>query len=159
MENQIEKIAHLKLEELKSYRLDCSENYRKACAMLLMVKAFTQKVQCTFIPIKSAAHDAWKETIAAEKKHLDSFLQAEKILRQKINDYAAHEEDLEAENISFRSDWKFRVLDEDVVPREFLEVSEKLIRERVRALGPVAEIPGIEIWQEKNVVVGEVSHA
>jgi len=159
MENQIEKIAKLRLDELGSYELDSAENYRKACAMLLMIKALSKEVQETFSPIKTKAHAAWKEALDQERRHSAVLAQAEKILREKINEYAANADDLAAENISYRNDWKFRISDERMVPREFLEVSESRIRERVRALGPVATIPGVEIWQEKNVVASEAVHA
>lgn len=147
-EHAIEKVSeHAKFLELRS-----PEIYRLACARLLTVKRLIKEVQDTFSPIKNKTHAAWKESVAQEKKYLSELQEAEKTLREKINDYASREDDLETPDISYRNDWRFKVVNEELVPREFLEVDESRIRERVKSLGPVAQIPGVEVWQEKTVV-------
>lgn len=156
MEKQLEKVENLKLEGLDSLELSSAEAYRKACAKLLMVKHVMKEIQEMFAPIKNKTHSAWKESVAQEKKYLSALQEAEMVLRDKINEYAAsqEEEPLRAPDISYRNDWKFKVTDELLVPREFLQINEPMIRERVKSLGPIAKIPGVEIWQEKSVVAG-----
>lgn len=55
------------------------------------------------------------------------------------------------EGISYRETWRFRVINPDLVPREFLTLDEKKIGGVVRALKSEAKIPGIEVFSEKTV--------
>lgn len=55
--------------------------------------------------------------------------------------------------VSTRKVWKWRVLDEAVVPRQYLSVDEKKIGGVVRSLGEAARIPGIEVYSEDIVSV------
>ena len=48
-----------------------------------------------------------------------------------------------------RTVWRFRVVDEYAVPREYLSVNESAIRAAV--LAGAREIPGIEVWPEKRL--------
>lgn len=58
------------------------------------------------------------------------------------------------DGISFRQGFSFRVLDEKMVPREFLMVDESRVRRVVDALGMDARIPGIEIFPDTTVAAG-----
>lgn len=53
--------------------------------------------------------------------------------------------------ISIRETWKFRVVDQSKIPREYLTVNEMAIGQVVRALKKETRIPGIEIYCEKTV--------
>ncbi len=50
-------------------------------------------------------------------------------------------------SLSFREVWKFEVVEPAKVPRVYLEISDTLIRNAVKA--GVRAIPGIRIWSEK----------
>ncbi len=50
-------------------------------------------------------------------------------------------------SLSFREVWKFEVTDAKKVPRDYLEISDTLIRNAVKA--GIREIPGIKIYSEK----------
>ena len=56
-----------------------------------------------------------------------------------------------AEGISYRKVWNFRITNEAQIPRKYLVVDEKKIRQVVKALGSDAEIPGVEIFSEDQV--------
>lgn len=47
--------------------------------------------------------------------------------------------------------WTFAVKDESQVPREYLSVDEKKIRDAVRA--GVREIPGVDVFQDTQIVI------
>jgi len=49
-----------------------------------------------------------------------------------------------------RFNWKFRIVNESLIPREFLSPDEKKIGAVVRSLKAMAKIPGIEIYSEKD---------
>lgn len=56
-----------------------------------------------------------------------------------------------AAGISYRTVWKFRITDEAQIPRKFLNVDETKIRKVVKALEADADIPGVEIYSEKEI--------
>jgi len=49
-----------------------------------------------------------------------------------------------------RVSWKFRIVNESLIPREFLSPDEKKIGAVVRSQRAMAKIPGIEIYSEKD---------
>jgi hypothetical protein len=54
-------------------------------------------------------------------------------------------------NASMRKVWKFDVLDDELVPRDYLVVDESLIRKAMAA--GVREIPGVRIYQDEQVTI------
>jgi hypothetical protein len=56
--------------------------------------------------------------------------------------------------ITMRKTWNFRVVNEALVPRQYLSVNETKIRGVVRALGAAAAIPGVEVYEETSVAAG-----
>jgi invasion protein IalB len=55
------------------------------------------------------------------------------------------------EGVSTRSVWRFRIVNEAAVPREYMTVDEKKIGGVVRSLGNKANIPGVEVYEETIV--------
>ena len=55
------------------------------------------------------------------------------------------------EGISYRKVWKYRITDEAQIPRKYLIVDERKIRQVVKALGGDAEIPGVEVFSEDEI--------
>lgn len=53
--------------------------------------------------------------------------------------------------MSIRDNWKFRVTNEKLIPREYLKVDEVKIGQVVRALKSSTNIPGIETYNEGTV--------
>jgi hypothetical protein len=53
--------------------------------------------------------------------------------------------------ISFTKQWKFRIVDESKIPRQYLSVDEQKIGAVVRALKDSTNIPGVEIYSVDNV--------
>lgn len=56
-----------------------------------------------------------------------------------------------AEGVSVVKRWTFRVVNESMIPREYLIVDEGKIRGVVRALGSEARIPGVEVFQAEEL--------
>ena len=52
--------------------------------------------------------------------------------------------------IQARETWQFEVVDEKLVPREFMSPDPKKIGAVVRSQKKLANIPGVRIWSEKN---------
>lgn len=55
-----------------------------------------------------------------------------------------------AEGVSTSTNWTFRVTNEALIPRDYLAVDEKKIRQVVKALKNKANIPGIEVYPESG---------
>ena len=53
--------------------------------------------------------------------------------------------------MSIRDNWKFKITNEKLIPREYLKVDEVKIGQVVRALKSAANIPGIEVYNEGTV--------
>lgn len=56
--------------------------------------------------------------------------------------------------INMREAWKFEVIDERAVPREFLMVDESKIRKFVSNMKGDTQIAGVRVWSEKNLASG-----
>jgi len=55
--------------------------------------------------------------------------------------------------VQLRKRWTFRIVNPDLLPRKFLVPDESAIRKVVNALGPAAEIPGVEVYEHVGVAV------
>lgn len=58
-----------------------------------------------------------------------------------------------ADGITTRENWKFRITDASLVPREYLSVDEKKVGAAVKLSKGDTKIPGIEVYREDTVVV------
>jgi hypothetical protein len=56
--------------------------------------------------------------------------------------------------ISQRENWKFRIIDEKKIPREFLKVDEVKIGAYARAMKSAGKIEGVEIYNEATIGAG-----
>lgn len=56
------------------------------------------------------------------------------------------------EGTTFRKVWKFRVVDSNAIPREYMSVDETKIRGVVERLGREAKIPGVEVYEDEVVI-------
>ena len=53
--------------------------------------------------------------------------------------------------MSIRENWKFKISNEKLIPREYLKVDEVKIGQVVRALKSATNIPGVEVYNEGTV--------
>ena len=56
--------------------------------------------------------------------------------------------------VSARKVWKYRVVNEALIPRQYLTVDHAAIGRVVSALGGRAKIPGIEVYEETVIAAG-----
>jgi hypothetical protein len=54
------------------------------------------------------------------------------------------------EGIVYRETWKFQIVDETAIPREYLIPNEKVIGQIVRSLKGQTNIPGIRVYSERG---------
>lgn len=56
--------------------------------------------------------------------------------------------------VSVKKVWKFRIVDEQKIPREYMIPNEKMIGEVARATKGTLAIPGVEIYSEDQIAAG-----
>jgi hypothetical protein len=66
---------------------------------------------------------------------------------------AAASQQPQAPGAHTRTTWKFRIVDFNAIPREFLMPDEAKIRAYVQSAKENASIPGIEVYPDENIVV------
>ena len=58
------------------------------------------------------------------------------------------EQTARVEGISMQSNWKWRVVDPKLIPREYLIIDEKAVNAMVKAKKGTTQIPGIEVYED-----------
>jgi hypothetical protein len=56
--------------------------------------------------------------------------------------------------VALRKSWAFRIVNANLVPRQYHVIDESKIRGVVRSLGQAANIPGVEVYEETSVAAG-----
>lgn len=90
------------------------------------------------------------EKARAEAKAKAEKLQAKAVATTAISPVVESKVD-DISGIKKRRDWKFRIIDANQIPREYLIPDEKYIGQIVRASKGKKEIPGVEIYFEDNI--------
>lgn len=103
---------------------------------------------------KRAEKDQLKRAVAAEAQ--GNAAEAEQILNTPVDVPAVVKPSTTptVAGIAHRTIWKFRVVDERQVPREYLRVDDTKIGAVVRALKGEARIAGVEVYAEQTVAAG-----
>lgn len=58
------------------------------------------------------------------------------------------------QGVKYVTTWRFRIVDETLIPRQFLSVDEKKIGGVVRAMRGEAQIPGVEVYEDRTIAAG-----
>lgn len=85
------------VDQAKDLQVTNKIEYEAAGGILLSIKDTRKEIAATFGPIKSKQYDAWKETVAQEKRHDEPLIQAEAIIKNKIAEYAIEQERIRRE--------------------------------------------------------------
>jgi hypothetical protein len=109
---------------------------------------------------KAEAEDRFLAALKAEEEGNKE--EAEKIIEEATKEIAVAPEPLpppspapKAQGMSVRHDWKWRVVNEDLVPRAFLMLDGVKITRHVKEHKGETQIPGIEPYLEPGVVTKE----
>lgn len=58
------------------------------------------------------------------------------------------------QGIKYSTTWKYRIVDAAKIPRQYLSVDERKIAGVVRSLGKEASIPGVEVYEDRQIAAG-----
>jgi hypothetical protein len=84
-------------EEAKALEIADQQSYNLAAERLLAVADLRREMVAHHAPIKRAAHEAWQQVIAAEKKLLDPVAEAEHVYKAGIARFEAEQRRIAAE--------------------------------------------------------------
>jgi hypothetical protein len=96
--------------------------------------------------------DAEQKKLDDEAKAANEFLAevgAAPVLAERVAPVA----EVEKAGISFRKVWKYEIIQESLIPREYLAIDEVKIGLQVRALKDALTIPGVRIYSEDSAIV------
>lgn len=158
-------LAREQLSEVKS-KYKALEERRKAATAPL--NASLKEINGWFKPATTALmaiERAWKGKLAAAKRMFaerqrELAAQAAEAQAQgnmgDVRDQlmASHDAQAAADAVKTRVYWKFEIVDESQIPREFLMPNEKLIGEVVRSRKDQAVIPGVRIFPHEMAIAG-----
>lgn len=80
------------IEEARKLVVNTPVALERANELRKVFKGLIKEVTDTFGPIKKKTHEAWKESVAQEKRHLDPLEQADKALSQAMGQFMLEEE-------------------------------------------------------------------
>ena len=152
-------------------------SYDTAAAFIKACTDLKKKIIEEHKPLKQKTKAAHQEACNKEKKHLGPVEKAISIFKRKMtawfipeqNRLREENEKLKAEamaenpeavpvfeekkvekpkGVSYRDNWKFRIADEQALPRPYLMPDERKIANVVKAMRDKTEIPGIEVYNE-----------
>lgn len=99
-------------EQAKALKVTDQKTYNLAVEQLLGVTDLRREIVAHHEPIKKAAHSAWQQVIAAEKKLLGPVEDAERIYKTGIAAYEAEQRRIEAEIRAKAEDEALRLAEE-----------------------------------------------
>ena len=94
---ELETKAATLVEQARALEIRNRQTYELAAERLLGVAELRREITAHHAPMKKAAHAAWQETIAAEKRLLEPVEQAERLYKAGIALYESEQRRLEAE--------------------------------------------------------------
>lgn len=128
-------------------------------------KAVVQKIEQFNEPLKKAEKETRRliEEYVNEKERQRREAERKRLEEQRQQQEAEGEQQAEpepapepepeppkTEGVTFYETWQYEIEDPTQIPREYLQVDEKKIRQYVQAMKGDAEIPGVKIWKEKK---------
>lgn len=160
-------------------KLDSAEDYTTAAELLKKVSAVLKQIDEHYEDDKKATYAVYKAIIdeikqtkepielmkLKIKKAMDSWNAEQKRIASALR-LAALEAEKSGEEVPVSPDadmtpkvsgvktyrvTKWRVIDLNKVPREYLTLDEKKVNQAVREMKNLANIPGIEVYQEEEV--------
>ena len=71
-----------------------------------------------------------------------------------IPSFLKTQSDITIKGISTKKMWRYRIIDETLIPRNYMEVNEKMIYKMLQATQGLVPIPGVEFYQDEVVSAG-----
>tara|TARA_B100000029_G_scaffold201971_1_gene200207 strand:+ start:6241 stop:6789 length:549 start_codon:yes stop_codon:yes gene_type:complete len=148
-----------------TYKIKNIQEYEHGAALLAQNKVMANTIINDFKPAKSKAHDTHKTICGTEKKHLKPLLEAEKHIKAEMVRFKDEQDKIdmkkgafvatipELDSIEIRKSWDFEVENELELPREFLTVDAKALKDHVSKHKDSVPIKGVRFFQKTTLAV------
>lgn len=160
-----EKLKQLNTSEftIEDVEITNDTEYQNLCELLKKVKGKEKEIKEFFKEPKAKAYETHRNITRLEKEMLDKLSRFETLAKKRVGEYLLQLEKqntaenpiepLKVKGISSSDVYKWEVIDESKIPREYLQVNEKLINQIIKQTNGSFEIPGIKITKEKSIRV------
>ena len=125
-------------------------SYEEAARSLLEIVALRDEVKELYADQVATAHAAHKAAVAERKQYDGPLAEAEASLREQLGGY---EPEQECAWLSHRVTYGFEVEDIERVPRQFLVLDEKKLKEVARSQGDAFAVPGLRPVRVTSVAI------
>jgi len=175
----VKKEAATVLRQAQALEIKDNPTCERAGGMLNRIKELRAMIAEWIDPVIRKAHEAHLEAVKAKRQKEAPLIEIERIIKPKIAGYLKLQEEREAkqqaelqkkaargvpvvlpqdgpkmENISKRSLWRFKIVDLNKIPRQYLVPDHRKIQQVVQALKDQTPIQGIEVYEETVVAAG-----
>ncbi|MBL7685943.1 MAG: hypothetical protein JNK65_07925 [Deltaproteobacteria bacterium] len=152
---EIEKLVVAVPDQARSILVTDDKSYAAAGEILLKIKDFQKEIDSSYDPIITRAYDLHKESIAQKKRVEAPLLEAEAILKPKMSEYIKEApEPPKVSGITSKKTWKFKITNQELIPREYLIPDEKTLGQIARTLCENATVPGVEFYFDLTISAG-----
>ena len=167
------------IQELKNVDISIKDNkqYSDVCTLLKDIKANLKSLEDSKKEEEKEYKEKIKEIVDKYKANIDEHKKAESFLKEVISKHIDKldkqeqvndnlpvlvEETPEIEGISFRKPYDFKIEDKKAILQavldghltdDFVDINEKIIKDRVDKMGEFVNIPGIKVYKKTTVVV------
>lgn len=160
-----EKLKQINTSEFTIEDIEISNDneYKNLCELLKKVKGKEKEIKEFFKEPKAKAYETHRNITRLEKEMLDKLSRFETLAKKRVGEYLLAKEEVrtvdnpidipKVKGISTSDVYKWRIVDEKQIPREYLIVNEKLINQMIKTTNGSFVIPGIEVYKEKQVSV------
>jgi hypothetical protein len=162
-QDELQKLENLSEFTIEDVEIEDDTEYKNLCELLKKVKGRTNAIKEFFKEPKKKAHENHKSITRLEKGMLEKLNRFETLAKKRVGEYQLKLEEkntienpiepLKVKGISSSDVYKWEIIDEDKIPKQYLMVNEKLINQIIKQTNGSFSIPGIEITKEKSVRV------
>jgi hypothetical protein len=153
-----EQKANTLYQRISEIKITNEETLTLAGDLVKEVKRIAKSIEEEFDPAISQAYKSHKSMIALRDKVLEKFEEAAALAKEKIKHYLIDEEAKDRvvelpEGITAAETWKGKVVDETLIPREYLIPDLKKLSEHTKIYKETTKIPGWKVSLEKTLSV------
>lgn len=151
----------------ESLIVDSPMKYSAGASMLSEIKETRKSIEACIKPSKQQAKKIHSNYCNLESKYIAPLDHAEELLKHKMvmwaNETQISEEASQdnspsiiptTDNVSIRPVWKFEILDEAKVPREYLKVDTTMLNGLAKSTKGAIEIDGVRFYKANTIVNG-----
>ncbi len=143
--------AQARIKALDNDRLELTRPLDAVKKSLIAKYAPVKQPYEDFIKAGKAEMVRWNKVIQEEQRKQAERLEALKAEGKDVDLPAQTVEAPKVSGVSLRENWSFRIVDENLIPREYLKPDEKLLGEVARSMKGKIKVPGVEFFSETGI--------